>query len=396
MSSTIDAFMAQAKAAGERRVASIHELGKRIWKDEAFTPESLQAKCMAEWDRIAGNIGSRIVPLVPVPHDRPVTNVIFGSGGFSTGSFQATQYLKVNSYAKKAPVLLQGIVANKSMEHGCNAAAVSKEYGVPLIEIDFTDWYHNRINKQEMNPVAASRYWFMRGDPARPPASEIARRFSIRQEQFHGELGELLARVVSTPIDIVSARGYNFQFCSSIFKHQARKPHVNDTHPADLTFVDGETGAKLYPGWQSGAVQLMIDHRHAQFRGSLIEVGFMDRVEQIDDLDEGALLAIGGGVSPGNLPCTADQVQAAMKVVDDHVFCTLEPTGLILAWGITEKPVKIAYQALNGAQVKVEQRAIVVGNEIRAGVNAWGKDLDKDLAGLESFLLGRGKKAKRT
>ncbi|NMC05050.1 MAG: hypothetical protein GYA24_07565 [Candidatus Lokiarchaeota archaeon] len=390
MAATIDAFMAAAKAEGEARVAAIHALSYQLWHPGNFTPESLQARCIAAWDTLGREIGSRIEPLVPVPEDRPVTNVIFGSGGFSTGAFQAMQFKAVKQYASHPPVLLSGIVANKSRAAGCNASVVASDNGVPLVELDFATWYREHVDKAETNPIAASRYWFPKDDPARPEPGVMASRFSIRQDRYHAALGEGIARAIGTPIDIASARGYSFQFCSAMFKQQRRNPHVNDTHPADLTYVDPPTGTKLYPGWQSGAIQLMMKARHATFRGSLIEVGFMDTVAQVDQLDEGALLAIGGGVAPDkSLACTADQVQAAMKLVDDHVFCTIEPTGLILAWGITEKPVRVTYQDVNGQDVVLRQKAIVVGDQVRAGKNAWGCNLSADLLALGRFLLNR-------
>lgn len=388
MQETIESFMARACASGEARVAILHRFAKRLWKNGYLTPGEMQARCINAWDDLADSIGSRIVPLVKAQEDRPTTNLIFGSGGFSTGAFQADQYRKVKEYAEKPPVLLQGIVANKSFDHGCNAIKVSDEYNLPLVELDFVDWYHEHIDASEKNPVAASRYWYAKDDPARPDPDEIARRFTTRTDEFHMALGELLAQVIEQPTDVASARGYNFQFCSNIFKHQPRKPAVNDTHPADLTYINPETLVKLYPGWQSGAIQTMIDHGHASFRGSLIEIKYMDQVEQVDELDEGALLAIGGGVSCGYVSFSADQIQAAMKMVDDDVFCTLEPTGLILAWGITEDPVKVLFQDLEGNDVEVMQHAIVVGNEIRSGINAWGKNLENDVATLKKFLVG--------
>lgn len=393
MAATIDAFMATAKAEGEARVAAIHALSYQLWHSGEFTPESLQARCIAAWDTLGRNIGSRIEPLVPVAVDRPVTDVIFGSGGFSTGAFQVAQFKAVERYAKKPPVILRGIVTNKSKAAGCNASTVASDAGVPLVELDFATWYRDHVDPTETNPIAASRYWYPKDDPARPTAPIIARRFAIRQSQYHAALGEAIARAIDSPIDIASARGYSFQFCSAMFqqqRHSRHHPRINDTHPADLTFVDTATGAKLYPGWQSGAIQLMMKNRHATFRGSLIEVGFMDDVAQVDQLDEGALLAIGGGVTPGpSIFCTADQVQAAMKLVDDHVFCTMEPAGLILAWGITETPIPVTYQDVHGNDVVIRQRAIVVGDRIRAGKDAWGRDLVADLQSLGRFLLGR-------
>ncbi len=386
--SVVDALIAAARQQGASIVASVHDLARKVWARPCFSPAALQAKCMQAWDVLAGKLGSRIVPLVPVEAGRPVTNLIFGSGGFSTGEYQAEQYRVVASYTKAPPVVLQGLVTNKSKSAGCNAGIVASKHSIPVIELDFNDWYRENYDRGEENPVRATRYWFAKDDPQRPPVAEIARRFEIRQAKFHGALGRLISEAFSLPADIISARGYNFQFCSAIFGHQRSKPHVNDTHPADLTYVDKDTLAKRYPGWQSGAIQLMLGDKHSRFRGSLIEVGFMDRVSQIDDLDEGALLALGSGVSIGNKTgVPADAIQTAMKLVDDYVFCTLEPTGLLLAWGITEKPVDVPFQALDGSRVTIKQHAIVVGNKVCSGTGAFGARLPADIHDLQDFLL---------
>jgi hypothetical protein len=84
---------------------------------------------------------------------------------------------------------------------------------------------------------------------------------------------------------------------------------------------------------------------------------------------------------------SATQIQEAMKIMDDYLFCTLEPTGLILAWGISDKALPVIYQDLHGNRVVSKQRLIVVGDKIRSGINAWGKDLKSDVKELENFLL---------
>lgn len=373
---------------GATRVGWVHEAAKKIWTTRAMTPAAMQARCIDAWERAGREIGTTFTPLVPVDPDRPVIDVIFGSGGFSTGEFQARQFEVARSWSKDPPVRLGAIVSNKSERHGSNASKVARKHGVPLVELDFIDWYRDNVDPAEDNPVRASRYWFPPGDPARPDQDEIARRFALRQERFHGDLGKRLEETVGGPIDIASARGYNFQFCGAMFRGQARPPHVNDTHPADLSYVDRVTGAKRYPGWQAGAIDLMLADGHDRFRGSLIEVPLMNDVSQIDELDEGALLAIGGGVDRGPEGTTSAGIQARMKEVDDFVFCTLEPAGLLLAWGISKDPVPVTFQEVNGDTVDVVQHAIIVGNEIRSGVNAFGRDLHEDLARLVAFLAG--------
>jgi hypothetical protein len=386
--SSLDGFMEQVRKRGDERVQMIHKLARRVWKERRLSPSELQNRCLEAWDDAGAALGTRMRPLVPIEEDRQATDLIFGSGSFTTGEFQAAQFRAVAKYAAKPPVVLRGLVANRSEANGCNAAGVSRRFHVPLVELDFAEWYHEYIDGDETNPIQATRYWYPPGDPGRPPLLELARRFDIRQRQFHAVLGEMIAESMG-PTDIASARGYSFQFCGAMFRHQREKPHVNDTHPADLTYVDPGTKEKLYPGWQSSAVQLMMRDHHRTFRGSLIEVEYMDRVEQIDELDEGALLAIGEGVSPEtDVTMKAREIQSAIKLVDDHVFCTLEPTGLLLAWGISEKPLQIEFQDIDGNPVMVNQRVIAVGDRVRSGVNAWGRDLKQDLGELERFLLG--------
>ncbi|MFX1255645.1 MAG: hypothetical protein ACFFCZ_28840 [Promethearchaeota archaeon] len=381
--------MDQIKKQSEERIRIIHHLSKRIWKAEQWSPVELQNKCMEAWDKLGLDLGIKIHPLVPVTNDSSINNLIFGSGGFSTAEFQVAQYFIVKNYAPKPPVLLQGIVTNKSEDHGCNARKVSKKYQVPLIELDFADWYHEFIDAKEKNPIRASRYWYRKDDPNKPSKSEIVNRFKIRQDEFHRTLGEKIAAYLPHSTDIVSARGYNFQFCSNIFQHQKQKPHINDTHPADLTYVNPQTKEKLYSGWQANAVQLMLNDRHRIVRGSLIEIEYMDSLSQIEELDEGVLLAIGTGI---NKPLTsklldASKIQSLLKLVDDYVFCTLEPTGILLTWGISEKPYPVIYQSLDNTEVILQQHLVVVGNQIRSGVNAWGKDLKTDIRELEKFLF---------
>jgi len=381
-----DELMKRVREESAERIQGVHHLARRIWKDHQWTPAELQNRCLNAWDKLGSDLGTKIAPLIPVPEDRPVTNLMFGSGSFTTGDFQASQYECVKGYAPKPPVLLKGIVTNRSAAHQCNARKVSEKHSLPLAELDFVDWYHEFIDEKEPNPIRATQYWFRKNDPNRPPVNELARRFEIRQEQYHLSLNEKVAALSPYPTDIASARGYSFQFCRNIFKHQRSAPHVNDTHPADLTYVDPATKEKLYPGWQSSAVQLMLDDGHRTLRGSLIEVNYMDTVSQIDELDEGALLAIGGGVTPhGSL--SAKEIQEAMKIKEDYLFCTLEPTGLLLTWGVTEKALPAVYQDLIGNEVAVKQHLIIVGKAVRSGINAWGKDLKNEVRELEKFLF---------
>ncbi|MHA1520606.1 MAG: hypothetical protein ACTSRK_10535 [Promethearchaeota archaeon] len=392
-------FLSKIETKSNARIRSLHHFAKKLWKDRNYAPIDIQHKCLDSWEELSSNMDCKIVPLISVSEDRPITNLIFGSGSFSTGEFQIQQYNKVKQTVPKPPITLQGIVSNKSVQHKCEAENLHKHYDVPLALLDFQDWYHEFIDKLESNPIRATRYWYDRNDEDRPSLSELSRRFKIRQNEFHKSLGELIARTFPQHTAIVSARGYNFQFCSNIFSHQGQKlPHINDTHPADLSFVDKVSHEKLYAGWQSGAVaKMMKDGVHDNYRGSLIEVDYMDSFSQINDLDEGLLLALSEGVqidrdsklnskSDLDSELTAPEIQKAMKIIDDYFYCTLEPTGLLLFWGITDRLVPVVYQDLHGNPVIVHQKAIVVGNNFHSGVNAWGRNLDPDLDELKKMM----------
>ncbi len=388
----LEEFNSMIAERSAERIKLLHHLAKKIWSIRKWTPKELQNKCMDAWDTLSSDIDSEIVPLISFKEGIPINNLIFGSGSFSTGNFQLEQFERVKTYTKNLPVIPSGIIANKSEENGCNASQISNKFNLPLIEIDFNDWYHQFIDKHEENPTKATRYFYNLKDPKSPSLGEITHRFNIRQDQFHKNLGEKIFSITNSVANIVSARGYNFQFCSNIFKHQLNQlPHINDTHPADLSYIDKKTQEKLYAGWQSGAIQLMMDDKiHKTFHGSLIEVDFMDKISQINSLDEGALLAFSEGVIPpidNDINMTAKDIQNAMKIIDDYLFCTLEPTGLILLWGITKKKVPVVYQALNGDPIIVKQRAIIVGNKFHSGVNVWGKNLDEDIKEIYDFLF---------
>jgi hypothetical protein len=385
-------FLQITQDKSRKNINKLHLLAKKIWAKKKIDPIDIVNRCLDTWDYLGDQLGTRIIPWINIDETRPITNLIFGSGSFSTGEFQAEQYNLVHSYATKPPMKLSGIITNKSGQHGCNGAKIAKKHDIPLVELDFSDWYHQNIDKNETNPIKATRYWYPSPTEHKQDFQSIKKNFKIRQNEFHKELGEKISQIMEYPIDTVSARGYNFQFCSNIFKFQGnRLPRLNDTHPADLRYVNPNTSEKLYAGWQSGAIQLMIDDKiHFRYRGSLIEVNYMDNMSQINELDEGALLAIGPGINLQEEPYeefTAKQIQNLMKIMDDNLFCTLEPTGLLLSWGISETPILVDYYTKEGKKIQIKQHAIIVGNKMRSGAHAWGLNLEEDIRELENFIF---------
>ena len=171
--------MINIRKMSEERIQKISVYLKRFRKYVIRTPIELQNKCLDAWDGIAADLDTKILPLIPVIEGQPVTNLIFGSGGFSTAEFQVQQYQLVNQYTETPPVILQGLVTNKNESHQCNASKISQQYDIPLAELDFIDWYHEFHNARDPNPIQATRYWFPPDDANLPPKNEIEKRFKI-------------------------------------------------------------------------------------------------------------------------------------------------------------------------------------------------------------------------
>ena len=200
-------------------INKLHLLAKKIWAKKKLEPIDIVNRCMDTWDHLGDQLGTRIKPLINVDETRPITNLIFGSGSFSTGEFQVDQYNIVHSYASNPPIKLSGIITNKSENHGCNGAKIAKKHNIPLVELDFINWYNQTIDKHELNPIKATRYWYPTHSLTehKQDFQTITKNFNIRQNEFHKELGEKIGQIMEYPIDTVSARGYNFQFCSNSY-----------------------------------------------------------------------------------------------------------------------------------------------------------------------------------
>ena len=166
-------FLGVVQKESNNRIQKLHGFANQLWKSRKWSPIDVQTKCLEAWDDLQIELNCKISPLVPVNEENSVTNLIFGSGSFSTGEFQVKQFNKTKQYATKPPVILQGIVANKSNTHGCNAANICNKYKIPLVELDFIDWYLDNIDRGEINPIRASRYWFNKKDPTKPDDQEI-------------------------------------------------------------------------------------------------------------------------------------------------------------------------------------------------------------------------------
>jgi len=175
--------------------------------------------------------------------------------------------------------------------------------------------------------------------------------------------------------DTISLRGFNFPITFPM--------SADDTHPADLSYVQSDTGKPLYPGWQSIGTAKMIEDGHRVFRSSLVRAPPINAFEDIGGVDAGELLSLTPSLRPPNTR-DARAIQEAMKRSEDGFLVTLKATGLLnYLWGIGEKPIGIRYRSLTG-EVEVTCRPIIVGTKVMSGKDAFGQNLE-DLRVLDDI-----------
>ncbi|MCD6576323.1 MAG: hypothetical protein J7K73_04155 [Nanoarchaeota archaeon] len=339
----------------EERLGAIGAYAKRIW--EILIPQ------MEEWNETA--------PLFSVFNNFPFVSkadvywedinvVVWGSGSFSTGRMELEQWKKAKREIPKLPIEYVAVVSNNKES---NAKDVAEKFGLSLVEIDFNDWYRENYGKSR-SPIKETGLFF-------PPGSElpddIEHRFEVR-EKFEYELLDLLVEEADVYIDGVvsnSLRGFNFPII-----HSYDKWFFDDTHPADLSYVD-ENGDPLYPGWQSGATKKMIEDGHEAFRSSLIWVHPIGDVKNIQSVDAGELLALSEGIKYKGK--NAKELQNIMKITEDSMLVALKAWGLFpLLWSYTTDKVKVPYKTLDDKMVWRREHSIIVGKRERSGARAFG------------------------
>jgi hypothetical protein len=292
--------------------------------------------------------------------------VIWGSGSFSTGRMELEEWKRTE---RRIPVNYVAIVSNNEES---NAKKVAEAFGLPLVQIDFREWYRDNYDKNSKNPIKETGLFF-------PPGTELPEdiefRFKVREE-FEWNLIELLEEKVHTYEDTQffhSLRGYNFPI---IHSHGG---YYDDTHPADLSYVD-ENGNPLYPGWQSGATKKMIEDGHKTFRSSLIWVHPTESVENLQKVDSGELLALSEGINYEGK--NAKELQNIMKMTEDSMLVALKAWGLFPTfWGFTHE-VRVPYRQLDDTATWREEHNIIVGKRERSGIRAFGQNLKQDLETL--------------
>ena len=309
---------------------------------------------------------------------------VWGSGSLSTGRQELYEAARLEQKLGWSPVDYVGVVTNASITDApgviarCKARKVAEEFGKPVVAKDFLAWYREAIDSRSENPVRETRFFYPPGSSDVPPEAELRRRFGLRQRFEREALVPEMKEVFGELPFSASLRGYSFPVMTP---HAAMQ--FDDTHPSDLSYVDA-AGHALYPGWQEGATAGMIRDGIPEYRSSLITVNPATTFELAQSVDSGELLALGAGMARQDAPAEAKKVQEHLKQVDDYVLCALKATGLLRLWSFSIKPMPVRYRTLGGGSVEVMQRAVLVGDRLHSGVDAFGRSMDdfSRLAGL--------------
>ncbi|OYD17486.1 hypothetical protein CH333_00785 [candidate division WOR-3 bacterium JGI_Cruoil_03_44_89] len=295
--------------------------------------------------------------------NEPLRCAVFGSGTFSTGRYEIYIARELEKELGWAPVRYTLVVTNSKKSRAGEAA---DEFGLPLVQLDFSSWYRENYDSTSEKPISETSLF--------KPGELIAQKFNIRAE-FDGALRDIIEKSGGLP-DLISLRGYNFPVMYTLLRKE--KKLIDDTHPADLSLTD-RAGVPLCPGWQVGAVRKMRNCGCTTFRSSLIEVKPFFSVSDVTSLDAGKIYALSPGIKPPSSWSTK-KIQENMKRTEDYFLCAIKATGLFpYMWGISKKKYEVEYVTKEGEVVTKSQPAIIVGEQIRCGRNAFGGNM-KDIS----------------
>ena len=355
----------------KERVEALMAVAKGIWS--RHSPLDLVAKVEGLWDSVSDDLGFKVEPMCNLPSTEGdnIKCVIMGSGSFSTGVDELQRAEELRPRIGFNPIEYVAVVTNRSKS---NATKIAEQFDKPLICLDFEQWYRENVDLNSQNPIRETRFLYFQGDGDRLSIEEIRRRLRIRSE-YGAELMKTVEEKIGFKPDTISLRGYSFPITVPI--------SADDTHPADLSYVQPNTGRSLYPGWQAKGTAKMVADGHRIFRSSLIRAPPVNSIEDIEHVDAGELLSLTPGLQPTNEQ-DAKEIQEAMKRSEDSFLTTLKATGLLnYLWGIGVKPIRIRYRSLTG-EVDVKGRPVIVGASVMSGKDAFGQTLE-DLKMLDAI-----------
>jgi hypothetical protein len=336
-------------AISRSRIERIIEIALDLWRHN--TLKELRRKLEDIWQ-------DEFTPLYEF-EDEPLSCAVFGSGTFSTGRYEIYISREIEKELGWVPVRYTLIVTNKRKSR---AGEVANEFGLPLVELDYSSWYRENHDSTSENPIRETSLF--------KPGKSIVQRFNVRAE-FDRGLRDRIEKSGGLP-DLISLRGYSFPVMYTLLKGEKRL--IDDTHPADLSLTD-RNGVPLCPGWQVGAVEKMRACGCKLFKSSLIEVKPFFSVSDVTSIDTGKIYALSPGIKPPSSWSTK-KIQENMKRTEDYFLCALKATGLFpYMWGVSKKNCKVEYITKEGEIVTKSQPAIIVGEKIRCGRDAFGRDM---------------------
>ncbi len=355
-------------AVGAARLEIVRSVAEKYWNRngrDSTKPDEWRDRARSLYDVGFQPLMGRGIP----------TCAVWGSGSFSTGRQELHEAARLERRLGWSPVVYVGVVTNASTKDmpdlpaRCKAERVAGEFKKKIVAKDFVAWYRDAIDGRSENPVRETRFFYPPGSIDVPPEAELRRRFELRQRFEREALVPEMREVFGELPFSASLRGYSFPIMTP---HAAMQ--VDDTHPADLSYVDA-AGHALYPGWQEGATAGMIRDGLPAYRSSLITVNPATTFELAQSVDSGELLALGAGMASEDAPAEAKKVQAHLKQADDNVLCALKATGLLRLWSFSTKPMPVGYRTLDGGSVEVMQRAVLVGDHLYSGDDAFGQSM---------------------
>jgi folate-dependent phosphoribosylglycinamide formyltransferase PurN len=335
----------------KEQIEMIEDCANKIWN--RCTPYEVQERLLGLWDRLADERGMKLgfEPLYKIKDtDHRITCGILGSGGFSTGreELYRAQKLKNNLGSTPAPVEYTAVITNRERS---NAQKVAQEFGLPSLLVDYTEW-------RKTNEVSGSTKLFGFESGQEPPIEVLEERVKIKKAfdlELHNAMVERLGKIPES----ISLRGYDFILTDQLFSCDTE---VDNTHPANL-IIRQANGEPTYAGWQEVAYNKMREDGFNRYQTTLIRVGYIGSCSDLVEVDAGEMIAI----SPGNI--------GEYDKIEDHFLLTLKATGLLpYFWGLSKESERIEYKTITGEPVFIEQKSVIVGDQVMAGRNVFGQN----------------------
>ena len=308
------------------------------------------------WD----NMDVEVVPYYPLDEHRRLSCGIQLSSSGSTAEYEAF-------IGKKFGVLDYCLLISDNEQSGAKTIkkkinAEFKEDPIGLVENDYKSW-------REKQGIGSTRIFGFKKEENIPDIRDLRKRI-FHRSSYLAEVGADISGCLKSDLDLISMRG-GMLIMTNTARYLAKT--IDNTHPArmDIRYADGRG---VFAGWQDAAIQKARSHGITQEAASLIDVPLLphqDNIRSYEDIER--------CVDAGPLVAMSPFVEKYDKGLD-ALLIIMKASGLLPAiCGITKEPVEIEYLTVENEPVTVEQKAIVIGDEIRTGLNPFGSNLLEDL-----------------